>query len=162
MPIQTTTQLSTTQLVFAPSTFKFEDKLFHWLIGVKCQNLCHLNLPFVSFNLSFYFKLLTIFKANLNLLCSLPSSCCYCIATTRPSFSANVISLLSTSTSTCQQNRSIWRDFLCHFHCSHSTCLLPHHILISTPFSHFHFPSTFSTVCLLTTQIKTLPPSHKL
>ena len=52
--------------------------------------------------------------------------------------------------------------FLCHFCYSHSTCLLPCHFLISTPFNHFHFPSTFFTLCLLTTQIKSLPPSHKL
>ena len=50
--------------------------------------------------------------------------------------------------------------------------LFPNHLLSAHPsstlphnFSHKHkivFPSTFFSLCLLTTQIKSLPPSHKM
>ena len=58
---------------------------FRPIATVKCQNLCYLNL-------SFYFNHLCHF------LCSLPSTCCYCLATPLPSFSAAVISLHSSCT----------------------------------------------------------------
>ena len=83
-----------------------------------------------------------------------------------PSFSAHVISLLSFSklthtplfTPTCQQNCSIPSDlcnFLRHF-------VIPIQFVISTPFTLFasqHFPSTFSTICLLTIQTKLHAPN---
>ena len=63
MPFQTTTTFRNS--AFNSSRlplplFEFEDKLFHWLIGVKCQNLCRLNLSFY-FNHLCHFKLTRAF-----------------------------------------------------------------------------------------------------
>ena len=52
-----------------------------------------------------------------------------------------------------------FRSVLCNF--PSPFCLL-HTTFISTPFSHFHFPRCFSLSTPLTTQIKSLPPSHKI
>ena len=83
------------------------------------------------------------------MLCSLPSTCCLCRATTLQSLNADVISLHSTSTLTWQQNRCDSARFcaisLRHFCLLHTTSL-----------------SMFFTLCLLTTQTKSLPPSHKI
>ena len=111
---------------------------------VKCQNLCYLNLSFY-FNLLRHFKSIMLSIIFLLLLPRRYTSIIQC----------NCYFTHTTFTPTCQHSP-------CHFCYSQPTCLLPHHILISTPFSHFHFPSTFFTLCLLITQVKTLPPSHKL
>ena len=65
----------------------------------------------------------------------------------------------TTFTSTCQQNRSIWCDFLRHF-------VIHKPLVISTPFVptaiKLFFPRRFSLSAPLTTQTKSLPPSHKM
>ena len=131
----------------------------------KVPKFMSLNLPFMSFKLSFYFNHLSHFE----LLCSLAFHCCYCLATTLPSFSAIVISHTPLSLPTSQQNCPISVPFCA---ISYATCLLLHHFLSAHPSLYFAaqqipkhkivFPSTFFTLCLLTTQIKSLPPSHKL
>ena len=114
---------------------------------VKCQNLCHLICHFMSFNLSFYFKLLAIS----NPLCSLASHCCYCLATTLPSFSVHVISHTPLSLPTCQQNCPIsvpFAQFLTPLVYSYTTSY--QHTLHSTlPLNKFpniklFFPRRFS------------------
>ena len=90
MPTQTTTTTlhsKSTRLVSPPPLSEFEDKLFHWLIGVKCQNLRYLIL-------SLYFNLLCHFQIH---SCSLSSTSCYCLAT-RSYRSVCMFSLLSFST----------------------------------------------------------------
>ena len=128
---------------------------------VKCQNLCHLNLPLCHLILSFYFKLSAIF----NPLCSLASHCCLCLATPLPSCNATVISV-SKHTPHSHSNLPTKSLQIAPFSTSsHFTCLLHTTFLSAHPSFHFAlqlFPSTFFTLCLLITQIKTLPPSLKL
>ena len=149
-------QLSTIQLVSPPPLSEFEDKLFHWLIGVKCQNLRYLNL-------SLYFNLLCHFQIH---SCSLSSTSCYCLATTFSSLTAAVISL------PLQFPFAIF-VIPTPLVYSHTTFLSAHPspYFASQLFPPLHFanavvkllfPSMFFTLCLLTTQIRSLPPSHKL
>ena len=70
----------------------------------------------------------------LNPLCSLSSTSCYCLAATHPSFSADVISLLPTFTSTCQQNHPVLSPF----------SLFPTHLFTPTPHSYQHTLQSFS------------------
>ena len=122
---------------------------------VKCQNLCYLNL-------SFYFNHLCHF------LCSLPSTCCYCLATPLPSCSAAVIlstpfhsSQHTTFAPTRQQNRCNSARFcaISHRHFVYSITLLSAHpsfYFASQLFPQLHFvnavvkllfPSTFFSLC---------------
>ena len=99
------------------------------------------------------------------MLCSLSSTCCYCLATTLPSRSADVISLTPLSLQLVNKIAPFGAIsfaillFPTPLLSAHPSSILPHN------FSHNHkivFPSTFFSLCLLTTQIKSLPPSHKM
>ena len=75
MPIQTTT----TALHNIPPSlllFKFEDKLFHWLIGVKCPKIYSLKFAILFQSLShFPITLSSPFHHHFLL------TCCYCVIT---------------------------------------------------------------------------------
>ena len=146
-----TTQLST-QLVSPPPLSEFEDKLFHWLIGVKCQNLRYLNL-------SLYFNLLCHFQIH-HALYHLP------VVIASPLHSHHSVQLLF-------HTHHFHSNFPVPFLLFPTPLVYSYTTLISTPFIfpllHFAnavvkllFPSMFFTLCPLTTQIKSLPPSHKL
>ena len=126
--------------------------------------------------MSFKFVILFQSFSHFQLLCSLSSTCCYCLATPLPSFSATVISLPflfqithTTFTPTCQQNRSFSARFA---QFPFATCLLPHHFyqhtlrpILPHNFSHnrkLFFPRRFLLSTPLTTQTELLPPSHKI
>ena len=157
MPIQTTTTTQPPQLNSSRFlTFKFEDKLLHWLIGVKCQNLRYLNL-------SLYFNLLMPFNVMLSIiyLSLLPRH-------SLSSFTATVISLHSFSQLTTHHFRSNlstkskqFCSVLCNVlrHFVYSIPLLSAHpsfYFASQLFPQLHFanvvvkllfPSTFFSLC---------------
>ena len=121
------------------------------------------------------FKFVILFQSfsHFHLLCSLPSHCCYCLATPFPSFSATVTPFPTRTHPTFIQLvdkiDAIPRDFVqipfailftpYHFYQHTLRFTLPHN------FSHNHklfFPRCFLLSTPLTTQTKTLPPSHKI
>ena len=116
------------------SSFEFEGKLFHWLIGVKCQNLCHLNLPFVSFNLSFYFNPLCHFQIHYALYHQL-------VVIASPLHSHHSVQLLfpshPLSTLTCQHSPRFVQLPL-------PFSLFPTHLFTPTPLSYQHTLQSFS------------------
>ena len=126
---------------------------------VKCQNLRYLIL-------SLYFNLLCHFQIHSR---SLSSTSCYCLAThsyrsvcmsshsspfqltCTPPFAPNVTNKLFTPIPLLSAHPSLY----------FASQLFPL-LHFANAVVKLLFPSTFFTLCLLTTQIKSLPLSHKL
>ena len=115
---------------------------------VKCQNLRYLNL-------SLYFNLLCHFQVH-HALYHLP------VVIASPLYSHHSVCMLFHTHHIPSKVVNKIAPFV-QFPSPFS--LFPLHLFSTTPLSYQHtllFPSTFFTLCLLTTQIKMLPPSHKL
>ena len=125
--------------------------------AILCHLFCHFILNFKPFQSIMLSTIPLLFVSRH----STPITQCNCYF--RPK------SPTPLPTSTCQQNRCDSARFcaISFRHFVYSTPLLSAHPSVILPhnFSHNYkivFPSTFFTLCLLITQVETLPPSHKL